>query len=577
MEALPSREAQGADCKSPCIFRCQMKEVAEHMYRLLIVDDEPIIVEGLFDTFYNREDLPLEVYRAYDGQEAYELARHSRIDILLTDIEMPGMNGIELQQQVVLQWPRCKTVFLTGYNDFNYIQASIRGGANDYVLKTEGHQAVVSAVEKAVRQLEEQLQYDQLLGQASSKMSEALPILRKEYVLELLRGEVSTDESRAARFAALDIPLRADQPVYLVTGRIDAWREDIVSSDKALFEYSINNIIEEYFAHLFRTVHLTYAPDRMLWILQSHTDNERESMHLDRDNNAHYILETIESVQTACSRYLQLRCSFVVGSAPRDWCEISLQFDRLSALFTRGLGQGKEVVLLDRHLVSTEERVEQVKLKRVQLLGEYLENKQLKSFYSLLDEIMGTVGSHSLTQPGIGMEIYYSVATMFISYLNRWNLMQELSDIVSINQLISIDEHASWQDATRFFHNLAGELFERRNIENELEMNELVRKIHEFVDSHLEGDISLSRLADLVYLTPSYLSRFYKQETGGNLIDYITSVKLRRAKALLADMSLKVQEVGVSIGFESASYFNRFFKKHTHQTPQEYRDMLKRI
>jgi two-component system response regulator YesN len=544
------------------------------MYRLLIADDEPIIVEGLYDTFCNIESLTLEVYRAYDGIEAYDICCKSRIDILLTDIEMPGMNGIELQRQVTQIWPRCKTVFLTGYNDFQYIQASVRGGALDYVLKTEGMKVIVSAVKKAIDQIEEQLQNDKWADHAKSRMKEALPILRKEYLLELLRGEASTDESRSTRFAALDIPLLAERSVYLAAVRIDKWRVDIMPSDKALFVFSINNIFEEYFSHRFRLVHITYTTDRMIWVLQDLVESDREGT--DSGNAAHYILETVESVQQACNNYLKLPCSFVVGSAPRTWEEISAQFDRFTVLFSRGLGQSKEMILFDQQLFLTEERSERVKLRRLPLLGEYLEQKSMEKFYELFDEIMGTVRGQTV-QTGAAMEIFYSVATMFISYLNRWNLMQHFSEMFSINQLISIHEHASWEDAVSFFRDLAGKLHERSNIENEQVTNELVRQIHEYVEQHLADEVSLSRLANVVYLTPSYLSRLYKQETGSNLIEYISDVKLRRAKDLLGNMSLKIQEVGVNIGFESASYFNRFFKKYTSITPQEYRDTLKRI
>ncbi|MBO9608055.1 MAG: response regulator [Paenibacillaceae bacterium] len=545
------------------------------MYRLLIVDDEPFIVDGLTALFEQEEALDLEVHQAFDGEEALAAADRLRMDIVLTDIQMPGMNGIALQQAIAAQWPRCKVIFLTGYDDFHYVQTSIRGGAIDYVLKAEGDENIVAAVQKAIALIQEEHTYDKLLEGARSELKAAMPIFRKEYMLALLRGEPSTPESRRLRFAELGIPLAGEREVLLALGRVDRWRERMAPGDKMLFAYSVNNILEEHFADTFHSVYVAYEQDRFVWLLQPKTAPDGAA-GTDWERLAGYALGTLEAVQASCRECLKLSCSFVVGSGPADWLEAPAKFDRLNGLFLRGLGTGSEVLLSDRHLLRASRLQERDSLRKIALLAQYLEQKETDKFAALYEEIMGAVQGRPAMQTGLALETFYQMSALFISYLNRWEQLEDMAGEVNINRLFSLQEHASWEEATRFFRTLAERLFDRRTDESEREMNEVVRRIHEYAEAHLEGDLSLNQLSDIVHLTPYYLSRLYKQKTGENITDYIATARVAKANELLGATPLKIQEIAVRVGYESASYFTRFYKKMTGQTPQEYRDSLKR-
>ena len=536
------------------------------MYRLLIVDDEPSIADGLYNLFRNADELSLEVYKAYDGLEALQLAGRLRIDVLLSDIEMPGLTGIELQRELCRIWPKCRTIFLSGYNYFHYIQESMREGALDYVLKTEGDEAIAEVVAKAIRHITEQSRIEALIRDAKSQMTVAMPMLRKEYIAELLNGDVSTVASRRSQLSALDIPLEADRPLLLAAARIDAWRPEMAPKDRALFLYSVNNIFEEYFAHSYRMFHLAYASDRLLWLMQpAREDAEQASL---------YMTEMIESVQSACKTYLQLPCSFVIGGRPYEWEELSMAYDRFSLLFSRGLGQGTEMIVSDRRSFAfAEERQERAALQKLKLLGPCLEQKQPNKFFRLYDEIMLPLAERTELPAGVALEAYYSLASLFLSHMNRHDLLQRFSEWPGVGPLLSYDVHASFTEMMNYFRSLAESLFSESEDETKLVTNDVVDRVRGYIKAHLAGDVSLTRLAEAVYLTPFYLSRLYKQQTGQSLTDYISEVKLKTAMDLLTGTQAKIQEVGAAIGYDTPSYFARFFKKYTHMTPQQYRDL----
>lgn len=177
------------------------------MYNLLIVDDEPRITNGLYEQFLEWNEEELGVFRAYSSTEALNILRTSKIDIVLSDIQMPGMNGIELQQKIHELWPRCKVIFLSGYSDFNYIQSAMRDGGLDYILKIEGDKAIFAAVSKAITRLRDEFESEQLLKTAHQQLDAALPMMQKNFMESLLKGELSGRSINPELFAELELPL----------------------------------------------------------------------------------------------------------------------------------------------------------------------------------------------------------------------------------------------------------------------------------------------------------------------------------------------------------------------------------
>lgn len=161
------------------------------MNRLLIVDDEPDVVDGLYRLFCNREDLELDVLRACSGPEALRIMQSQRIDVMLSDIRMPGMSGLELFAKVRAQWPRCRVVFLTGHTDFEAIYQASRDGAASYLLKTESREAIAEAVIRALDDLSRALAAGDLLARAQGYAARARSFANREILAALWGGELT--------------------------------------------------------------------------------------------------------------------------------------------------------------------------------------------------------------------------------------------------------------------------------------------------------------------------------------------------------------------------------------------------
>ncbi|CAI6067511.1 response regulator transcription factor [Cohnella sp. JJ-181] len=555
------------------------------MIRLLIVDNERWIVDSLLDLFGRPGKLELETFGAYSAHEALDLLGRMKIDVVLSDIRMPGMDGLALQREIVRHWPWCKIVFLSGYDDFDYIQQALRGGGVDYLLKTEGHEAIVAAVERAAAQLYEAVESRQLIRNAERQMQLARPLLVNEYLLALAGGDAEALRKRRDRLRELQLPLDGGAETLLILGRVDDWRDGFSGGDKDLMLYAIANIAEEYFAKSLSCVSVTFEQNKLLWFLQpgpaavSSGDPQQSTGDATR-RFVRFVQGTIETIQGACKQLLQLSVSFAAADEPRDWERLPGQFHALRRLLGRGLGLGQELILLDRPDgsdgagrepdVRTHET--RSRLDKIGALAAYLENGQSMQFFAEYAKLMELGAGKGAGDELLKLEIYYSLVPIFLSEMNRWGIQGELSETVDLGRLTRYDVHPSWHAAEEYFAALAERLFERKRAERSDREDDLILHVRRYVEHNLAGDLSLTRIGEVVGYNPYYLTRLYKQLTGEGLTDYIAATRLARAQKLLADNQLIVQDISRAVGFMTEQSFYRFFKKETGLTPQEYKE-----
>ncbi len=539
------------------------------MYRLLIVDDEEMITDGLFETLAGC-DLGLDLCKAYSGREALGWLNRTRVDIVLTDIRMPGIDGLQLMNVIKRNWPHCRIIFLTGYSDFDAVYRAIQASGVQYLLKTEGYPKVIQAVGEAVTELDDSLRRNELVTQAQERLTTLEVLVKGEYIRYLLHAAAPAVLTLGEDLRKLNIPLDPDLSVYIAHG--DCFIPSTAVASYANRQDSAMGVVllaESLLSGQFRSLGMIDRFGDPVWLLQPLTDRGDGREVAADVPILSCLVGQFELIQQACMNTLGLSVAVTLGEQPSEWRKLSSAYDKLRRQRQTRTGDGAHMVqTVDLEASSyTKERSPRDKSEA---LSAYLDAGRRDEFLLLLDELIASVPENGA--PYL-LELYYTVSLVLLSYINRWELENEIADV---SALMRHDDFVSWEEAFIFVRRTAETLFELRSSGESNRAAEAIRKVQIYIGEHLNEDLSLVRLAGYIHFNPSYLSRLFKQACGVNLSEYIEGARIEQAKELLKSDDLKVLEVGARVGYAASPSFTRFFKKATGVTPQEYREMWRK-
>jgi len=558
------------------------------MQRLLVVDDEEFITDGMAELLQGRRDLDLDVYKAYSGEEAIDWLRRTRMDVVLSDIHMPGMDGIELLEQIHRNWPNCRVIFLTGFNDFDFVYKAIKYPGTKYLLKSESHDKVLAAVEETLEEIRQEANSKDLMRRAQQEMHKAREAFQKEFCMHLLHG-LPGGPADAELFQKLDIRLEARSPVLLVVGRLDCGPAMDDYSLRVQRQLSARWVLNKYLGGVFHELTVFDEEGRIVAFLQPKPDHGEERDEESRFREAVVFLKgTLELVQNACTASINETVSLIFTDHAVAWGSVAAAYEKLTRLLNLQTGSGTEILMTDTEFDSAlfgrgtasvlppdddaDMQMEELMNQRFEeVLKIQLHSGNEENFFAKLRPVTDYLRREPSRNSGLALETYLRAALTLLNYINSHQLTAELAFHIGQNQLTRPDSFLSWTEAAEYLETMAHILFAMQKEAGKRRTDTAVAYVQEFVLSHLREDLSLVRLAEQVYLNPSYLSRLFKQATGVNLSDYIVHSRVKRAKELLVGDNVKIQEVAAAVGYDTAGSFTRFFKKVTGMAPQEYR------
>ena len=188
------------------------------VYNILIVDDMASITNMVASYLAEDKSLDLNIFKAYSGVEAMEILKDNQMDILLSDVEMPDMSGLELHERNKMLWPECRTIFLTAFDKFEKIQAALRGEAVDFILKSEGKSIIVQSIKNAILRIEHERGIMSVSSRTSlNTLRSNIPRLRQMVIEDAIYGRYDPDY---IDYTYLNIALDPHEDVFLVLGKV---------------------------------------------------------------------------------------------------------------------------------------------------------------------------------------------------------------------------------------------------------------------------------------------------------------------------------------------------------------------
>lgn len=530
---------------------------------VLLVDDELLVRTNLKLMLTESAGEIVVCGEATNGEEALKLLERLTPDIILADMKMPRMDGVELAAAVHERYPHIAYLVLSNYDDYRYVRGALKNGARDYLLKHELHASMLIRT-----LLETELGAKQVSSE--DELSALVPAnlipLRRRYILNLLNGlyQSDTGETILMNFRMLSIRLELSNiiPIILCVDNYAQLLEGDDLKKRSLLEFSIINIAEEI---------LQLYPSGVI----VHLSNENYGVLL---SFPHVISEqTMESGIQAVVRhlssqllnYLNVSASFIIGARCKDHHELSKSFrDAEAAVHTtfytgsRSIIRAGEALRPEAILSGLDHRLERKFLSAAM-------NADLQQLQMLLRALFEDMVKRKITLSSAQM--VFADLVSVISHLMRENQYSAQmvfdGDVQPADLMVKIktlEEIEAWFQAS--FANLVRLL---QSPPPSVESQHVKRAVS-FLNRNYAASISQQSVAEEIGITGSYLSTVFKEEMGVGFSEYLNSLRIAKAKALLRAGDRDIRQVSEACGFQDYSYFLKVFKKNTGATPGEY-------
>lgn len=511
------------------------------MCRILIVDDEKDernVIRFLLKKF----DFELEIVEAANGKEALEALLRSPADILLTDVQMPFVNGIELATKVRERYDDIEIIFFSGHDDFNFVKKALTLRADNYILKPvkpeEFKQTMTEVMENIRKHKKEQ------------EKREVNQLFIKQHILYRLLNQTPIDA------------LENEYPFLSFDFLNDYHRMILVHSDTAFLD-SLFEEENEYFYELIREAALDSKYDVI-------NLNPFQIILLFKDSSRKLITykQIAKQIQQKIKEAYGINCVLSVSNQMKHPVQLAQTYSQLEGyLKDRFFYSDVFIYPMDTPLTESKEyKEDEYLLEEIEISLQQADAAELKKKITIIIE---KYDKSTKTSQGYLRFLFARILQLFFQTMPGYS-----KD--SMNEYIElIYSYKHFSDIKQTLLELQGKVIKRLE-EAKNSPKHVIEVVKQYIIENIEKDLDLEMLAEKVYLTPGYLSDKFKQETGLGINKYIKQVRMNKAEELLSSTNMKVNNIGKMIGYKNDSYFIRIFREHFGVSPKKYRDM-KRI
>lgn len=537
------------------------------MFRLVIVDDEPTVRHGLM-TYFEWDKYGIEVVgEADDGDVGLELIESLKPDIVLTDVRMPQMDGIRLSHEVKARFPAIKIVFVSGHDDADYLKSALKVNAVDYIFKPVDRLELAAVVERVVNELKEAEQERTYIVDMQVKLTQSMPLLREKFLMSLIRDGIMHPGRIQDRldFLGLDLPLEA--AYWTIVVKIDD-SEQVVATrserDQQLLSYSILNIVQEIIGKHMQGYAFENRNGEFVGILRMDEEDTQEEM----------LLSAAEDIRDSLLKWLKISVTIGVGERITELTSLPHSYNQAQEAADHRWYLGKNHVISIDHLQQDNERVYRFESAQSERILSLIKSADKEALHAELDEVFIPLSKNRK----LGFANGQNVSLLIIVLTNR--LMQELN---MLGPEIDLKVRDLWErifkqerlaDLREIVEEHLLQVCEMIEEKRKGKPKNVIERIRALIEQRYAENLQINDIAKEVYLSSTYMCLLFKQETGETINEFMTKVRIEKAKELLSDPRNKFYEVCFQVGYSDPSYFSKVFKKYVGFTPSAYRDQM---
>ncbi|MBD2871372.1 response regulator transcription factor [Paenibacillus arenilitoris] len=542
------------------------------MYKLLIVDDEPTVRTGL-RSYFDWASYGIEVAgEADDGDAALAMVEREQPDLILTDVRMPSLDGIAMSQRIAERYPAIKIIFVSGHDDADYLKSAMKVSAVDYIFKPVNLQELAAVIGRVAADMDaerlERRQRQELLV----KLKEGMPLLREKFLLSLIGdGAPKTDVGERIAFLGLDLP--ADAPYWVIVVSVDDMAEVTGSRserDRQLLWYAVLNICQELIDTYLRGYALEHRAGEFVGVLRADAGGDAAP------DTAEALFALVGDIRASLERYLKLGVTIGISDRVNRLSDLAQAYKRAREAADYKWYLGKNRIITMDSLEGAEPEDGSARKYDRELTGKLLSALKADDAAQLEEAVDRFFADLASSRPG-GLKYARNLCLQLVLAVGQ--LVMELGaqspDLEAMEAELreALFEKETLGETKRLTESYLSSVRDRIREKRTGKVANVVERVRGFIERHYaDGNLTVADIGKAVYLSPTYVSLLFKQETGQTVGEYLTQVRVDKAKELLRDPQYKFYDICYAIGYTDPSYFTKLFKKATGVTPSAYRD-----
>lgn len=541
------------------------------MFRLLVVEDEEMIRNKILHNTNWKEHGFVEVFEANNGIEALEIVRKNNVDIVITDIQMPEMNGIELIREIKSLNRGIKCVIITAYAEFEYAKESVKLNVNDYILKPFKSRDLLDIVKKLseeiIRERSERVEVENLRRQLRENKKALQDKLLNDLLSNSFIGDIDNDLNY------LDLSKLKDREFSIAVVNINNFMELIREEDeeqKYIVNLSFFNLVSKFLSTYETGRGKTDDNELVYSVMNYKIDQLVIAVYDDIDT----FIPGFEALIEQGRQELGFSMTFGIGNRYKNLTDMHISYKEACSAAMLDRVYGRDIVYRFNDLNFGNK----VYSKQLHILGDtkLFDNLKVGAFAEIkkdIVEIITQIKNSKLELDAINT-IIYNIMLLSSKTINElgydvFEIMGEdfslHLDVKEINNLVQLEE---W--FLSFFQKVNEYINQKRSNRNE----NLLAKVKDYVDRNYSENITLTSISKDFGISSGYLSVLFNDHIGQKFIDYLTNLRIQNAKNLLKRTDLKIYEIADKVGYRDAYYFSTAFKKIVGINPTDYREKL---
>lgn len=514
---------------------------------VLLVDDEKSTIRML-QTLIDWEELGLNLSGyAENGTQAYEMIRERRPDIVISDIKMPGMDGLELLRRITSCSPETRVIIMSAYADFSFVKEAIKYGSCDYILKPVDEMELVQTLQKTIREIQGERAFKEVIATSEKKLDQM-------NIYHFMQTGHGLDRAGKA-FANSGLELRK-YTVFILqenNGTINEYNDanNLEISQEGYILSMLDDILLE-----FQLKNMVFAYEENSWtiVIDSLYCVKREKV--------------AENIRTRWKERLGTDISICFSTGGSSLEELPVLFEEVRSLSKYSFYIGEEKILGYGYNCN---RAELNEVRNIGIMREIellVHDRDRERLQDVLDEIFVLTPDYNFREVGFVCEICYHMLVLLRNEMGgQKEDCQKLrgityEDLAGLPSLKALKEK---------MQQILEQAFEELERGEKKEYSKAVRDSIVYMEEHYDQNISLEEICTQIAVSKNYFCYLFKRETGMNLWNYLTLIRLNQARQLLETTDLRSYEIALQVGYDNPSYFSKLFKKQERMTPNEYR------